>query len=344
LTTSQKRRIFISYRRTDSAGYAGRIYDRLTAHFGVDAVFMDVDTIEAGLDVLIALIGRRWLDSKDADGKWRLENPEDFVRVEIAAALERDIRVIPVLVDGSSMPRSTELPDNLRSLARRNALQVDHHSFNADAQRLISQLELALKAAEDSRILKARRLQEEQERRVKETREKAKNEGRERKEREAREKQAIQDNHSFAQTWNEFWGRQSVMEPIPFTDTSILTQPISINVGFIGYFLRLPPNTAAILRTATDQAFVFTEGGHKDLQEGAYTLQYVDMSERFFTFSRVSALTLDSSEISLTVSIFYKITDPTFILNNSIPLTALFAICEGAIKYLLARQSDGTRP
>jgi hypothetical protein len=143
---------------------------------------------------------------------------------------------------------------------------------------------------------------------------------------------AQEDNRSFAQRWNEFWGRQSAMEPIPFTDTSILTQPISINVGFFGYFLRLPPNTAAIIRSATDQASVFIEGGHKNLQEGAYTLQYVDMSERFFTFSKVSAPALDSSEILLTVSIFYKITDPTLIINNPSPLTALFAICEGAIK------------
>jgi hypothetical protein len=184
LTTPKKGRIFISYRRTDSAGYAGRIYDRLTAHFGEDAVFMDVDTIEAGLDfvevlqnavqscdVLVALIGRRWLDSKDADGRRRLENPEDFVRIEIAAALERGIRVIPVLVDGTIMPRSTELPGNLKPLTRRNALQVNHQSFNADAHRLIAQLELALKAAEDSRILKARRLQQERERKEKEARE-----------------------------------------------------------------------------------------------------------------------------------------------------------------------------
>jgi len=168
-------RIFISYRRADSAGYAGRIYDRLTAHFGEDAVFMDVDTIEAGLDfvevlqnavqscdVLVALIGQRWLTVKDENGERRLDNPEDFVRVEIAAALDRNIRVIPVLVDGTTMPRSTELPRNLKPLARRNALQVNHHSFNADAYRLISQLELALKAAEDSKILKARALQEEQ--------------------------------------------------------------------------------------------------------------------------------------------------------------------------------------
>ena len=175
MTTPGKGRIFISYRRADSAGYAGRIYDRLTAHFGKDAVFMDVDTIEAGLDfvevlqnavrscdVLVALIGRGWLNIKDDTGKRRLDSPEDFVRIEIAAALERDIRVIPVLVDGAPMPRSTELPDNLKPLARRNALQVDHHSFNADARRLISQLELALKAVEDSKILKVKAFQEEQ--------------------------------------------------------------------------------------------------------------------------------------------------------------------------------------
>ncbi len=204
MTTPQKGRIFISYRRTDSAGYAGRIYDRLTAHFGVDAVFMDVDTIEAGVDfvevlqnavqscdVLVALIGRRWLNIKDVNGKRRLDNPEDFVRVEIAAALDRDIRVIPVLVDGAPMPLSTELPGNLKPLARRNALQVNHHSFNADAYRLISQLELALKAAEDSRILKARRLQEERERNEREAREA---EERNRVERREQEKRAAEEN------------------------------------------------------------------------------------------------------------------------------------------------------
>jgi len=186
LTVPEKGHIFISYRRADSAGYAGRIYDRLTAHFGKDAVFMDVDTIEAGVDfvevlqnavqscdVLVALIGRSWLNIKDVDGKRRLDNPEDFVRIEVAAALSRDIRVIPVLVDGALMPHSTELPENLKSLARRNALQVHHQSFNADARRLISQLELALKAAEDSRILKARKLEEEKERKEKRAREKA---------------------------------------------------------------------------------------------------------------------------------------------------------------------------
>lgn len=173
MAESQVGRIFISYRRADSAGYAGRIYDRLAAHFGKDAIFMDVDTIQAGLDfvevlenavqscdVLVALIGRQWLGIKDESGKRRLDNPQDFVRIEVAAALSRGIRVIPVLVDGTPMPNSDELPSNLETLARRNAILVNHTSFHTDATRLIEQLELALKAAEESKILKERELKE----------------------------------------------------------------------------------------------------------------------------------------------------------------------------------------
>ena len=154
MTAAQKGRIFISYRRADSAGYAGRIYDRLSAHFGEDAVFMDVDKIKAGddfplalkdallsCDVLITLIGKQWLSITNPDGKRRLDNLEDFVRIEIATALERKIRVIPVLVDGTNIPNSTELPHNLKPLAQRNAIQVNHHSFNSDILRLVSQLE-----------------------------------------------------------------------------------------------------------------------------------------------------------------------------------------------------------
>lgn len=178
---SQKGRIFISYRRTDSAGYAGRIYDRLVAHFGVDTIFMDVDTIEGGTDfvdvledavqscdVLIALIGKQWLSLKDNTGERRLDNPEDFVRIEVAAALKRKIRVIPVLVDGAEMPQPMELPENLRALARRNALQVNHHSFNPDAYRLIEHLESALGEAERSRVLIAPALRVENEKVAKE--------------------------------------------------------------------------------------------------------------------------------------------------------------------------------
>src|SRR4029453_17493972 len=149
-------RIFLSYRRDDSSGHAGRLYDHLCQHFGRDNLFMDVDTIALGLDfveaiqdavgscdVLLAVIGRQWLTSTDSAGHRRLDNPEDFVRLEITTALERRIRVIPVLVGGASMPRSTELPDVLQPLARRQALVVGDH-FHPDVGRLIAALETVL--------------------------------------------------------------------------------------------------------------------------------------------------------------------------------------------------------
>jgi len=154
-------RIFISYRRDDSAGYAGRLYDRLSERFGQGQIFMDIDTIEPGLDfveviekavgscgVLIALIGRQWLTITDATGHRRLDNPEDFVRLEIATALDRNIRVIPVLVRGATMPRSTDLPDALKKLARRNALEISDTRFHYDVDRLIETLEKVLGVSE----------------------------------------------------------------------------------------------------------------------------------------------------------------------------------------------------
>jgi hypothetical protein len=105
--------------------------------------------------------------------------------------------------------------------------------------------------------------------------------------------------------------------------------------------LRLPPNTAAIIRSATDQTYVFKDGGHKELREGGYTLQYVDISERFFKFPRVTAPALDSLEVSLAISIFYKINDPELIRSNPAPLKALFSVCEGAIKnYIVTHRYD----
>ena len=107
-------KIFISYRRDDSGGRAGRLYDHLTAHFGQGQVFMDVDAIRPDLnfvevveqavgvcDGLVAVIGQEWRGASDATGALRLEDPADLVRLEIAIALERDIRVIPVLVQGA---------------------------------------------------------------------------------------------------------------------------------------------------------------------------------------------------------------------------------------------------
>jgi hypothetical protein len=114
--------IFISYRHEDSAASAGRLYDRLSGHFPSSRIFIDVDSVDLGegfaktieetvgsCDVLIAVSGKAWLTSCDQEGQRRLDNPEDFVRLEIATALKRGIRVIPVLVDDAWMPQSRDL-------------------------------------------------------------------------------------------------------------------------------------------------------------------------------------------------------------------------------------------
>jgi hypothetical protein len=145
--------IFISYRRDDSRGFAGRLYDRLAQRFDHDRVFMDVDSIEPGLafdeairaavtscDVLLALIGPQWLPVGKAKN-WEAEDPDDFVLFELKAALDREIRVIPVLVDGASMPRRDELPPSLAPLTRRNAIRLDHDSFVSDLERLVAAIE-----------------------------------------------------------------------------------------------------------------------------------------------------------------------------------------------------------
>jgi hypothetical protein len=153
--------IFISYRRDDTSYPAGRLYDRLSVHFPSNQIFIDVDSIDPGedfvkmikktvgsCDVLIAVIGKGWLASCDQEGQRRLDNPEDFVRIEIGTALERDVRVIPVLVEGASMPRRGDLPDDIKSLVSRNALEVSHTRFRADSERLIGAVERALRDRE----------------------------------------------------------------------------------------------------------------------------------------------------------------------------------------------------
>lgn len=145
--------IFISYRRDDTAPYAGRLYDRLTAHFGAGQVFMDIDQIEPGEDfveviqrkvsaceIAIVLIGRHWLSSQDAEGRRRLDDPEDFVRLEVAASLDRKVRVVPVLVGGAAMPRMRDLPEAIATLARRNAIEISDARFHKDCDRLIESL------------------------------------------------------------------------------------------------------------------------------------------------------------------------------------------------------------
>ena len=153
-------RIFISYRREDSEALAGRLYDRLSQQFGRKNIFIDIDTIEPGLDfveviertvtsceVCIALIGRQWLTLTDPSGQRRLDNSEDFVRLEIATALKRNIRVIPALIQGTPMPRSPDLPEELRPLTRRNALEISNLHFHRDVDQLIEVLERVLRTA-----------------------------------------------------------------------------------------------------------------------------------------------------------------------------------------------------
>lgn len=151
-----ERAIFISYRREDTTAHAGRLADRLSAHFGKDSVFIDVDGISPGedfidvltskvaaCDTLIAVIGKHWLDATDEHGRPRLDSPEDFVLIEIRAALQRKIRVIPVLVGGAEMPRPLELPESIRALARRNAFSISDTGFHISVSKLIEALERA---------------------------------------------------------------------------------------------------------------------------------------------------------------------------------------------------------
>jgi hypothetical protein len=156
--SSRQNNIFLSYRRADSAEITGRISDKLIAHFGRDAVFQDVDSIPFGLDfreylndtvgkcnALVAVIGPDWLNVTDEIGTRRLDDPADFVRIEIAAALSRNILVVPLLVRGAIMPKEDDLPADLKPLAFRNASQARNDpDFHHDMDRLISSLERTL--------------------------------------------------------------------------------------------------------------------------------------------------------------------------------------------------------
>jgi formylglycine-generating enzyme required for sulfatase activity len=146
-------KVFISYRRDDSAGHAGRLHDRLERELGRDLLFMDVDAIPLGVnfvkvvgeevakcDVLLAIIGPNWLDARDESGNRRIESSTDFVRIEIATALNRDIPVIPILLEGTRVPKAEQLPDDLKELALRNGLDVRHASFHNDVDKLIRSL------------------------------------------------------------------------------------------------------------------------------------------------------------------------------------------------------------
>jgi len=147
--------VFISYRREDSEGQARALFQDLVARLGRDSVFMDVDSIGLGrdfrqvlqerlatCDVMLALIGRDWLDGKDTSGRRRLDNPGDFVRMEIAAALKRNIPVTPLLLHGAHMPTVEQLPEDLSELAYRNGFELSHNRWESDVQELVKRLGL----------------------------------------------------------------------------------------------------------------------------------------------------------------------------------------------------------
>lgn len=151
-------KIFINYRRGDDPGYTQALFQLLEVQFGRDQLFMDVegyikagddfvrelDTQVASCDVLLAIIGPRWMDARDEKGHHRLDDPDDFVRIEIVSALGQDKRVIPVLVNNACMPHAKDLPEPLRPLATRNAVRLTQERFSADCQGLIKDVRDAL--------------------------------------------------------------------------------------------------------------------------------------------------------------------------------------------------------
>jgi hypothetical protein len=162
------RAIFISYRREDTEGQAGRLFTDLVRVFGPASVFMDVAGLQAGRDfrraiddqvascgVLLAVIGRNWVEVTDASGRRRLDDPHDFVRLETAAALKRDIPVIPVLVQNAQMPRADQLPADMADLVYRSALEVTHARWDSDVQVLAQQLRPYVDARDDGAVAQA---------------------------------------------------------------------------------------------------------------------------------------------------------------------------------------------
>lgn len=180
--------VFINYRRSDAAGMAGQLFDRLEQAFSDDQLFFDVDNIPPGkdfvaylndkvgaCDVLLAVVGPNWQSQLDKqEYKETGEQTEDFVRIEIEAALSQGKTVIPVLVSGAEMPRKEDLPKALQPFARRNAVRLSHERFRADAAGITNALKSALAEAEELRTAaaaEADRLRAEEERKAKVERE-----------------------------------------------------------------------------------------------------------------------------------------------------------------------------
>ena len=145
--------IFVNYRRDDSGGICIAIYKELVKHFKQENIFKDFNTIKPGSDfvvsinnalnkcnLLLVVIGRQWLTVKNEQGKSRIDDPYDFVRIEIATALKRNINILPVLVDGMRMPSENELPDDIKGLVRRQSLVIHNESFDQDIFALVNSI------------------------------------------------------------------------------------------------------------------------------------------------------------------------------------------------------------
>jgi hypothetical protein len=145
--------VFLSYRRSDATGHAGRLYDGLARHFGAEQVFMDIDAIGPGkdfverieeafssADALIVVIGRHWVNATDEMGRRQLDDPRDFVRLEIEQALHQGISIIPLLVGGARMPSAEELPPSLAALASLQGLEISDLEWTQGVERLAAAL------------------------------------------------------------------------------------------------------------------------------------------------------------------------------------------------------------
>lgn len=149
ITNPVKKNVFISYRVQDTSGETGRLVDALKSHFEEDQIFMDIDKIEPGVDftevlshsldtcdVMLAIIGPNW-QGRDSNGLARIKKPDDWVRLELSTALKRNIRVVPVLVDGARLPDVSELPEDLEGLSRRQTYEISNKRWRYDTEQLI---------------------------------------------------------------------------------------------------------------------------------------------------------------------------------------------------------------
>jgi len=209
--------IFISYRREDASGHAGRLSDKLSEHFRKDKIFMDIDNIQPGEDfvqvienavgsceILIAIIGRQWLASPGETSR-RLDDPSDFVRLEIASALKREIPVVPVLVQRATMPKPQDLSDDLTKFSRLNAIEISDLRWQHDVDQLIGVLEGILTSRNEERN---RGTDEKAEHEFKKKEEKRRAEELERQAKERQEREAEQEAERHRLEKKDLRGRQ----------------------------------------------------------------------------------------------------------------------------------------